>query len=122
MAFKDRLTSLCARFWSKNENAAIAELGYPSGASQQSSFVNSQAYTMPFVGWISYSLRSTAAGQWLNVYDRRNNFVPYEIRSVGADQLLTAYVPFAKGDVFSIDCSVPGAGGSIYFLKAIGAD
>ncbi len=36
MAFKDRLASLCARFWSKNENASIAELGYPSGASQQS--------------------------------------------------------------------------------------
>ncbi len=77
---------------------------------------------MPFAGWISYSLQATAAGQWLNVYDRRNNFVPYEIRSVGADQLLTAFVPFAKGDVFSIDCSVPGAGGSIYFIKAIGVD
>lgn len=77
----------------------VVDLGKP---------VVQQVYTSNANGWISCSVRATAANQYLNVSYRNSNLVGIEseVRSVAIGQLLTIFFPVSKGQTYRLDYDV----------------
>lgn len=103
---KTYLQALLNRFWSKQENASIGAMAYPSPTYiDWLSIGNTKNFQAPKDGWFHISVRSTNLNQFLNV--SVFNWQMQEIRSSGTGQLMTLYIPAPKGQSIVVDTDIP---------------
>lgn len=97
-----------------------AKLGFGSSTSTSLSLgVSGTTYTASSNGWFVVNKKSSAAGQYLSLYNTTSN-VRIQSHSVGTNDDLILYIPTAKDDVLNVSYSLGGTTTSFYFVTAIG--
>ena len=104
---KTLLTSLLSLSWSKQENAELSALGYPSTQTIEISIVWGETnYVAPSDGWITVGIRSAKADEFFNISQTTGFWE--EVRSVSAQNYLSLAMPIKKGQTFWFDWNVEG--------------